>query len=146
VSQEKYLSQFVGNPRCCRSSITMLTNVNTRGLFHFVKHFLPELRRILKAQPFSDNQRALSLHAGIDPSHLYRVEKGENIATPEFVGRLCATLPTETAAILLTAFLKDVLAATAAAKPNPKKKPLGTWRPPTSDLSIDIVCEMRKAS
>jgi uncharacterized protein YfaA (DUF2138 family) len=111
-----------------------------------VNDFLKELKRALRAEPFCDNQRALALHSGIDGAQLFRIVGGEREPTPEFVGRLCGTLPAETAARLLTAFLQDIVCATAKAKPGPlpkgdEKKRRGTWHPPLTNLSLRINCE-----
>jgi hypothetical protein len=107
-----------------------------------VKIFFKELSEVLEAAPFFGNQRALALLAGINPGHLHRVLGKRADATPEFVGRLCGTLPTDKSARLLKAFLTDVIAETSKASRNPKMK--GTWRRPTSDLRIKVACDARK--
>ena len=108
--------------------------------------FLKELKTVLKAEPFDDNQRALALHAGIDGGQLYRVVAGERDPTPEFVGRLCGTLPADPASRLLKAFLQYIAAATARAKPGPppsrdELKRRGAWHHPFANLSLEINCK-----
>jgi hypothetical protein len=119
---------------CCRSG-----NI---GLgFRSVKEFIHELQKILRAEPFCENQRALAQRAGLDPGHLHRVLGDRAAASPEFVGRLCGTLPASDAARLLKAFLSDVIAETSEASPNPAMK--GEWKKPTSDLMINLGCSER---
>ncbi len=91
---------------------------------------------------FEDNQRALALHAGIDPAQLFRVLTGDSEPTPQLVGRLCGTLPAVVAARLIAAFLQDIVDATTEARPN--KKPAGPWRQPLSDVSVGIHCAPRR--
>lgn len=108
-----------------------------------MSHFRSQLAKVLLAPPFFDNQRTLALHAGIDPSQLHRVYTGKIQATPEFVGRLCGTLPAKDSADLFRAFIHDVVAAATAAQP--AIKPEAPWHRPLSDLSITFECKVRRA-
>lgn len=108
-----------------------------------MNQFLKEFSQVLNSPPFDGNQRALALHAGLEPAQLNRVLKKTNGATPEFVGRLCGSLPPEQSARLLKAFLDEVLAATAAAKPTSQKP--ASWRDPLSDLDVRFQCRVKKA-
>jgi hypothetical protein len=126
----------------------MLTRWQHGSFIHFVNAFTKVLRRVLK-QAFQNNQRALALHAGIDRGLLHRVLDEESDdprqATPELVGRLCATLPATDAAELLRAYLEDVVGEVATAKEAELKDDearlrRGKWRRPLSGLKIEIIC------
>jgi len=121
----------------------------THPPIHFVNAFTKVLRRVLKQAPFENNQRALALFAGIDRGLLHRVldEESEDPrqATPELVGRLCATLPANDAADLLRAYLDDVVGQVASAKeaePKDDEARLrrGKWRRPLNNVEVEIKC------
>lgn len=114
-----------------------------------MSHFQKALKMVLEREPFRGIQRALALHAGIDPAQLSRVVAGEREPTPELVGRLCGSLPADVSACLFKAFLEDIVAATAEAKPGPLAKPehkkrRGTWKPPLSDVAVQLQCAPRR--
>ena len=110
--------------------------------------FQKHLKVVVAGPPFLGNQRSLALYAGLDRGLLHRVLDGTRTATPEFVGRLCGTLPPENAAQLLKAFLEDIIDETKGAEPmTTKTKTAGEehrrseWRRPLSDVSVDIRCK-----
>ncbi len=121
----------------------LLTFVNYMLHIHYVNKFHKEFKRVLNDPPFNGTQLALAQHAGVEPAQLNRVLKKTNAATPEFVGRLCGSLPPEQSALLLKAYLDDVLAATAAAKPTTYKA--ASWRRPLSDIEVSVKCRVKKA-
>ncbi len=119
-----------------------------------MNEFTKVLRRVLKQPPFENNQRALALHAGIDRGLLHRVLDHESNdprqATPELVGRLCATLPATDAAELLRAYLDDVIGQVADAKEAEVKDEearlrRAKWRRPLSNLNVEIICRAAAA-
>lgn len=103
-----------------------------------------EIARILRAAPFDNNQRKLALHVGLDPGQLHRVRTGENVATAEFVGRLCGALPAQQSAKLFTAFVEDLIEVARSAEP--ARQPTAEWHAPLSDLKITFACEVRDAA
>ncbi len=108
-----------------------------------MNEFRKNLKSILDASPFEGNQRALALHTGLDRSLLHHVLGGKRAATPQFVGRLCSTLPPREAAGLLQAFLADIVAETASVEPVGTAKS-GLKRQPLSDLAIKLECQPRR--
>jgi len=109
-----------------------------------VNAFLKILRDVIADAPFGGSQRALAQHAGCDQALLSRVLSGEREPTPEFVGRLCATLPSRTAAALLKTYLDSIVESIAATKR--KAGTTGAWKPLLSHLKIHIECEPRRKS
>jgi len=109
-----------------------------------VNAFLKILRDVIADAPFGGSQRALAQHAGCDQALLSRVLSGEREPTPEFVGRLCATMPSRTAAALLKAYLDSIVESIAAT--TPKAGTTGSWKPSLSHLRINIECEARRKS
>lgn len=113
-----------------------------------MNHFRSNIKELADSGRFADSRRSFATYAGVDHSLLSRVIAGERAPTPEFVGRLCGSLPAADAAQLLKAFLDDIVAETQRTKPatsSPEEKNhRAKWRQPLSDIVVKLQCEPRR--
>ena len=84
--------------------------------------FIAALKRIVAAPPHDGHQAWFAAQIGISGPILNRILLGRRRATPEIVGTICAGLPKDVAAALMTAYLGDLAAEILATGPQRSAK------------------------
>jgi len=130
-------------------STLRVDELTTGRIIRPVKLFRKTLSILISHPPFLGNQRAFAQHTGVDRSLLHHILSKDadkkRRATPVLVGRLCATLPPTEAALLLQAYLSDVVSEISEAEPLPptskeEKAKRAPWHQPLRDLDVRIEC------